>query len=303
VQIGQAPLVGSGPEQFSAWVAWSFDGADIAFNGAYDPHNILLGVTLGGGVIALALWLAASTDLLQLMLHGSGIGTRSSARAAVVAMPVVLGASALFAWLTPAAVLAVAALTGLLVGTDSPAVADPGSTGHRPLGDTALAALLAVACCAVTIAGMLAFSPERAFVANRTTLAGSAAADLFGRWPDPAYASRALATVLDAGGDHASAQALLGDNSSDATWHVDLAVREILLAARTAQSDPGAWPGFVATVDRGVLADPASGLWPTLAAAQANTSGLPVERDAYARQALGMALTPQTRQYLESLGR
>ncbi len=303
-QFTASPIAGSGPEQFSAWVLWAFDGGDLSVNATYDPHNALLGLALGGGVVAVALWLAAAISALWALMSVFHRAGRPRALAALIATPVVLATATSFTWLTPAAMILTAALIGGVLGAGRTASEFDDVTAAQARPRVAavrlIAAALTVACVGVVVMSVPALQAGWRYTTGDLTQPVEYAR-LYRQWPEPAYAALALRGALAEQSEPARMRALLGDAERHASYHVDIALREILIEQQAVLSDPTAWPRFADAIERGVQADPASGLWYTLAAAQAAHLGLAEEQIAYVRAALTHRVPPDTRAYLERL--
>jgi len=300
-RAGESWLIGSGPEQFSAWVVWRFNGGALSFNGTYDPHSTLLALLLGGGIIGLVLWFVFTASTLWALLGVLAASGRSCSIALQAALPATMMVIGMFAWHTPIAVIVVAVLTGSLLALHPPERTqhDPTATRWLLVGVTVA---LAVGCLAIAGLSVAALGPERAFFSQGSTpQTPEHYAQLYRSWPDPAYASRAVDLVLSRSGGTTEAEALLGDLDNPALHHVDLSLRRVFLAQRDLRGSSVGWPAFEAAVERAALSDPASGLWFTLAAAQADALGLAEESARYAQRALQFELNTEDRTYLEGL--
>jgi len=213
--------------------------------------------------------------------------------AALVGLPCALMGASLFTWLTPAAAVLGAGAIGALLSEST-----SGRTGERPTADdgvergthragvVATAGLAILGCAAALVLSVPMLAAEREFVTDRATLDAAALARLYERWPDPAYAALAIDAVLARGEDPAPGQRTSVAARQQALWHVDLALRQVYLAQLPLRGEPRAWADFTAAIERGAHADPASGLWYTLAAAQADALGLSEEAAAWAEKAL-----------------
>ncbi|MDZ4180817.1 MAG: O-antigen ligase family protein [Coriobacteriia bacterium] len=282
-QIAADPLIGTGPEQFSTWILWSFDGADLEFNATYDPHNAILGLALAGGIPAVLIALAAAISMWFAHLSTFHELGRPRVLVPVVAVPTVLATSAIFVWTTPAALFVVAMLAGCLLGLNRES-SDRQTEWSDHLLFRASAAAFAVACILTAILGVVAIGPERTFSSGRTENPDTLQ-PLYQAWPDPAYASAALASSL-ARGESAEAGSMDPQRlEADAGWHVDLALRRVFVAAGELDGSDASWARFEASVQAGIAADPASGLWATLAAAQARR----LDRESDAQRWIGEA--------------
>ncbi len=300
-RIGDSWFAGSGPDQFSAWVVWRFNGGALSFNGTYDPHSTLLALLIGGGIIGLALWFVFTASTLWALLGILADSGRSRSVALLAALPATMMVTGMFAWHTPTAVIVVAVLTGSLLALHPVDPAQQGPTATRRLV-VGITMSLAVGCVAIAGLSVVAFGPERAFLSQvDTPQTPEYYAQLYRTWPEPAYASRAVDALLSRGGGTAEAEALLGDLDNPASYHVDLSLRRIFAAQRDLGASSEGWPAFEAAVKRAARSDPASGLWFTLAAAQADALGLAEESADYAQRALHYELTAEDHAYLEGL--
>ncbi len=296
----------------------------LRYNGTYDPHNVLMGIALGGGILGLALWAfaAGATVWAQAgVLERTG---KPRALLPVVAAPAALISVALFAWLTPAAVIAAAAMTGALLAVDrhpgdGATAADPEVGEREPSATlpvpsvrhvlTLLTGSVVVACALITIEGVRMLPVEWSYTRLAADAPATAYAALYAEWPDPSYAASALGRELDASSGGAvpgsGARALRAELAipvGHAAYHVDLAMSEIFVAQDALVAGEDAWERFEQAIETGVRADPASGIWYTIGAAQANAEGRTAERDEYARAALELDPGAAERAYLESLG-
>ncbi|MBW6469206.1 MAG: O-antigen ligase family protein [Coriobacteriia bacterium] len=299
-QVVASPFAGRGPELFSAWISWSFDGGVLSFNGTYDPHHALLGLALGGGLVAVTLALVAATAGLAASVNVFEDARRALPVASIAALPAALAGASLFTWLTPAAVFAAAAVLGALLASaraSDARVADSRLARQLRIG---MGATLMLGCAATIAVAVIALPTQRAFSSLEDVDLNGAVA-LYQSWPDPAYASRAADAAVISGLDPSMLDRILGDVDSMAEHHVDLALRQIFLGQRALTVDSARWPEFAEAVERGMRADPASGIWYTLAAAQADALGRHESSADYAERALGFALTPEDRVYLEGL--
>ncbi|MDP2401426.1 MAG: O-antigen ligase family protein, partial [Actinomycetota bacterium] len=297
-QIAASPLIGSGPEQFSAWIRWTFDGADIDFNGTYDPHSAILGLALGGGLVAVLLWLLAAGTLVAAQIDVCRRAGRARAPALLAALPAVLITSALFSWLTPAAFFTVAALTGALLGAGSTAASASAPVRLERL-TRPLAMALAVSCAITGAVSLGAFGPERDYL-RKETLSSETYAEMYRSWPEPAFASTSLKVALEEGAARSPAD--FPDSwQADTRWHVDLALRGVFVSAQALNGDSESWKRFESAIERGIEADPASGLWATLASAQAHRLGRDTDTTRWTEKARGHRLDPATRGYLDDL--
>lgn len=318
-QFAQAPVTGSGPEQFSAWVRWSFSQGMLQYNGTYDPHNLIAGIAVGSGIVGIVLFGVAGWALTAALLSVFERTGRPRVLAPVIAMPAALIGGALFAWLTPLATIAVAALIGaVLASAEAPLDASDGPAeqpsredsappatrpvaGAMPRGIMIASLATAVLLLAPTIAGAPMLVAEWRYVRAGTSASPESLIGLYDVWPDPAFASLAVEQAFVSGADAAAVRRRLDVPSARVAEHVDLALRDIFLAQDALARGENAWPQFTAAIDAGVHADPASPIWYTVAAAQADGSGRAADRDRYAAAALALKPGAEERAYLEGL--
>lgn len=303
-QFLQAPLFGSGLEQFSTWVSWSLESGFLRYNGTYDPHNAVLAIGTGGGIVGLTLFVMATGAVVRALVAAFEASGRPRALAPIIAAPIALGGAMLFAWLTPVATLCAAALTGCVLAAagTKPMPADEGAPRARALvlvraalGALALAAFV-TACMSLPM-----LRTEARFARARQTASAEQLIGLYRVWPDPSIAHTVLDKAL-ADPDRAEhLRTLLNAPVGQSSWHVDLALREVFFAQEALAREPSQWARFAAAIERGAQADPASALWPTVAALQADALGKRRERDAYARRALALGVAPEERALLEGL--
>jgi hypothetical protein len=131
-------------------------------------------------------------------------------------------------------------------------------------------------------------------------------ADFYRRWPDPAYAAGALSILPSVAvtGDPASvalAQRLLEQSADDASWHVNLAGNQLLTAQVLEKNDPSRFATFASIAEKGATADPASGLWYTFAAIEADRLALTDKAAEYAQRALAFPMDVETRAQVKRL--
>lgn len=324
-RIAVSPVVGEGLQQFSAWIVWSTAGGTPTT----DPHNAVLALVLGGGVVGLALaglaWAALSWETARVASE-----SRSVPVALVMLAPAALLASSLVGWAAPVAVMAAAALAGTGLGIAagrstslqdasskpkskaasrkraSSTVASPPADPARTPWDTATSAGLALLAAAAVGAGVWVFSAVPSQLAFARNPQPAELAALYRRWPDPAFASVAINGLIPASGaGDAAAQSLASElidaSAQDARWRVDLTGSQLLVVRTLYGTDAAGFERFAAIAEKGSSADPGSGLWDVLSALEADRLGLADEAASYARQALEFELDAQTRTAMESL--
>lgn len=284
-QVPHSPLVGRGAEQFSAWAAWAFDGRALAYNGTYDPHNLVLSVLLAGGAVALVLAAGALAALVWALLSATRGAPRSLAQATLAAMPACVVTAGLFAWGAPAAVLAAAAIAGALLGASSRTgdASGPSRAGIR----IAIAATL-VPAVAIVVLGARALPVERSFHLTHASASPEALVAMYGRFPDPAYAVAALdrMTAVQGGLYDKTIKALLAASAKDSRWDVNRALLGLSADPTILPTSTDEYRRLITRARDGMAADPASGLWYTVVAAEADRRGLGDDARRYATLAL-----------------
>ncbi len=299
-RIAVSPLIGSGLQQFSAWISWSATGGTPTT----DPHNAILALLLGGGVVgalaAGALWVAITYATLRIAQRSGSIPV-----ALIMATPSALLATSLVSWTAPTALTVAAGLAGAGVGVATLRTKDPRPT--RPLETGARVGMWSLAALAV-VASMLTFSSLPQQSAFSTAPTPEALSALYARWPDPAFALVATnASIESAQGGDAEAtrrlEALLAASERDARWRVDLAGSQLIAARTLYAADPDGFDAYLAIARRGLQADPSSGVWDVLAANEAARRGMVEEAARFARRALTYELDDETRATMEGLAR
>ncbi len=299
-------VAGSGLEQFSAWVQWSFSASrGLDFNATYDPHNVILSVLVGAGLFGLTLWVAALWWLLRLVIVRLNSSRRPRALLAIVAALGAVIGSSLFSWLAPAAVISAAVLCGLLLAATSPGA--NASHRTRPLA-FAVAGVLIIAGIAVAVLTVPGVRSEYQWAVGNAagTMTPQQLVDLYEAWPEPAYAAQALAeltkTVSTSDQSANLARDLATQWSGQRVWHVDLTIRSLFLyQSLSVQRGEDTWTEFQQAVTDGRAADPASGIWDFLAALEAERLGRSLAAEQYARQALDFSLSPEEAQAMRGV--
>jgi len=312
--VGRAPLLGTGLQQFSAWITWSTAGGTPTT----DPHNVVLALLLGGGVVGLALAAVAWTAVVFLVVR-TARNAASWPVALVAVTPIALTISSLVSWTTPAALTAAAALSGAAVGVGLARESAPKLAKASKKAAAAAAAQstpsawdgiarwgVAFVGVSSLIAGVIVLWSLPAQFAFVSSPAPDRLAGLYERWPDPAFASVAIRSLTQsaAAGDPAAVAALdslIERSGRDAAWRVDLTGAQLLAVQTLTGSDPSGFERFEAIAQQGSVADPQSGLWDALRALEANRLGLTDEARRYARLALAFELDAETRATLEQI--
>ncbi|GAB4288894.1 MAG: hypothetical protein Kow0067_14680 [Coriobacteriia bacterium] len=283
-RLGTSPFIGNGVEQFSAWIDWSLQPSGaLSYYGAYDPHNVLLALLLGGGIVALALGIVTAMAVFSTLVRTWDTNGRPKFMLVLIAGVVALAFSTLFAWVSVPAAIGAAAIIGTLLGLDrkggTPAERSSDDTAHR----TAVTAV-AVACAAFALAAAAVMPAEF------RALPGADAGDLIEAaltGHDPDIGARALATTLETSGPGEEATAIVVRYAEARRWHVDLALRALAYhQMRSAVFGEDTFAAFVRTANEGLEADPASGIWYFLTALEAERLDMVPEARRYAGLAL-----------------
>ncbi|MDI6901751.1 MAG: O-antigen ligase family protein [Anaerosomatales bacterium] len=283
VRLGESPFVGCGVEQFSAWIDWSLQpGGALSYYGAYDPHNVLLALLLGGGIVALALGILTAATVFRGLVTTWNASGRPMFMLVLIAGIVALAFSTLFAWVSVPAAIGAAAIVGTLLGLDR----ERSVSMRRASGEAHRVAVtaLAVACAAFALAAAVVMPAEFRALPGADVDALLEGA-LTGH--DPDIATRALAATLDSVGPGDEAAALVDRYAAARRWHVDLALRTLAYQQmRSAVHGDDTFAAFVQTANQGLEADPASGIWYFLTALEAERLGMVPEARRYAGLAL-----------------
>lgn len=255
-------LVGEGPDRFTAVVTWSeAPGGGVAWTATNSPHDVLLDWLLGGGVPALAAFLAAFA------LAGRALARRLASVPAgprLLALAVSAWAlSLLTSWTDPLAAVAAALVAGaLLAEAERPArhaAALPASAG------AVVATALVVLALGLPLLGL-----ERAWAAERAVGASDAAAAeaRWERWPDPAFGSVALRASMEAlPSSSARCGRLASEVLTRTPWDANDAIESVYaIFALDRVQPPVPHPALSQALAVGRGADPASAIWSRLAA-------------------------------------
>jgi hypothetical protein len=237
----RAPIIGAGLQQFSAIIQWTVS-ADGSFN-AYatnDPHNIVLAVLLGGGILGLLLVATAVGAVLWAAADRADVTGDRRAASLVAAVPVVVIGAGLVNWISPAAMLVAAAVAGAWLrpktGRRDPEA--PSLSERRWYHG--LVAAVSVAAVVLAMFSGLALKADAAYDSGPAKAGDVAAAtkleDLYRQWEEPGFISLSLQDLipLALSGDASAAKragAYLAESPKDAAWSADLAVDEAVLAA------------------------------------------------------------------------
>lgn len=291
-----APLLGRGPEQFSAWVDWTITPAGgLSVQGGFDPHHAGLALLVAGGVLGLVAALVSGLAVAQPVLRSvatGGFGTPVWLFAGLAGWLVAIQTS----WTDPLSAMCAAFLAGLLAGR---------AYKDEPLRPAGARTGWALATVAVVVAVALTPSALREI---SWSLGSATAASL--TVEDPTYAYEHIrGGLLRFTGDSASDAELLESLdrtfegiAADAVWHVDIALTWAELTQTRAvmfgREDEVALSKALAA---GVQADPGSSIWPTIGALEAQRSGTPEQAREYAAQAIELGVPEQVEAILQPL--
>lgn len=307
-QAEQAPLLGSGSEQFSAWVTWDSEpGVSLSKTGTYDPHNIYLWWLLAAGIPGLTVSLALTWFVLQRLFALMAEESHPVAVFPVIGGIVAWGTTLLLGWTSPLAALMVAALLAVLVSKPAPAQSQVDRSDRWPF-------VLLAAMGALAVAGLVFLWSD--FVAEyrwaRAVDSGTATEtlllDLAASSNDPAFAALAGPSVsaqLMTGGPVPPAMERVAQTlERDSAWHADAAFERVQVAFARAQG-VGVDDEMMAELEEALAAarraDPTSGLWDYIAAVQYATIGLSEESRSSAERALDSDLPASVRGFLEGI--
>lgn len=297
-KVGKAPVLGQGLQQFSGWITWGAEGGLPTT----DPHNIMLALLLGGGVFGVVLAGATFAALTWTIL---GVATRSHSLplALTMASPIALLAAGLVGWIAPAALVAACAMTGTGLGVSLSRLKGGPAPGRDRNVLLVAAIVIGITSIAAAMIGLRMLPTQMNLGVGAEP---ASMAQVYEQWSDPAYASVALSALgpaVAAGDPQATqlAKSLMAASANDARWRVDVAGAQLILAQTLNPGDPAQFQRFEDIVDRGVQADPRSGLWYVLAAREASRLGLEQQSREYAEKALTLQLDESTRLEMQGL--
>jgi O-antigen ligase len=317
--IARSPWMGSGLDQFSAITRWSVPGDSVQSVFTTDPHSVVFAVLLGGGIVALLLTMAAFGALAWVGAEMHDAGRRSIPLALIAALPAGLLGMGLVNWLPPAAVLASFAILGAAAGAASSHPA--GQPARRAAGRAAqqrppawlrpasrTAAYMALTGSLVLFLASVTSLPQEIAVKSADQLSDDQQAsvrlvDAYGAWPDPAAAGKAFERLtglvwLQSASAASADERLLTVSERDARWDGEVAMDRLLAIEALDQGAAAKFGRFEAAVALGALADPASGLWYSVAAHDANVIGLSGNAATWATRALVFPVDDATRALL-----
>lgn len=331
-QFRAMPVVGEGAEQFSAWVTWDVDpGPALRKTGTYDPHNLGLWWLLAGGIVGTLAALAAAWALLERSL--ALLAARPALPvAALIAAVVGWTVSALFAWVSPLALMMAAVVSGMLVAlvpqpqaatepaaeedteTAETADATPTAAPVAPASAPGRGRILAGVIAAIgvfVVAGFFVSGASYEYVWARSVDIGQpdggalvlAAVET----GDPSLASIAVDALfarVRTGGEGPQEVRTLTKSIEPvlrraAVWHIDAAFS--LFSLETVDIGTKKETNFTdvaAALDAGRKADPATGFWDTVGSLQADSMGFADAAKTLRAAALTFPLPPGAQQIL-----
>lgn len=293
--IAADPLTGRGPEQFTAWVTWNADGAQVNTQGALDPHNALFAAAIAAGLPGALVVLAVGGWLLFALVRGTERAGSPLALRFILAALVAWAAALGFSWIAPYPALAASLLAGGLLAacpTDPAPAARPRAYLGAALAAGAIVAISATVPVVLEVNWYSDLALGR-FIAPLGT-------DLHETYPDPGFIvaaeqelMRRAATEQDSAkaAEFAKrARALSKRAEADRVWNVDLAFDAMSLSTkRFGAADEKT---YAAALAAGQTADRASGLWLFAASRHAQAAGQDAEALRLARAALAFKDLP-----------
>jgi len=321
-QFRAMPVIGEGAEQFSAWVTWDVDpGPALRKTGTYDPHNLGLWWLLAGGIAGTLAAIAgawALTERSLALLAARPAPPVAALFAGVAAWTV----SALFAWVSPLALMMAAVVSGALVALapdpqkspapaaeeagDAEATAEPAGEAVTPApgrGRILVGVLASIG--VVVVVGLFVAGASYEYVWARSVDLGQpdggalvlAAVET----GDPSLASIAVDALfarVRTGGEGPQEVRILTKSIEPvlrraAVWHVDAAfslfsLETVDLGVKT-DTDFG---DVAAVLDSARKADPTTGFWDTIGALQAESMGFTEAAKVLREAALSHPLPP-----------
>lgn len=283
-QVGQAPLIGSGSQMFSAYYTWTVDatrlfGVDAI--GSFSPHSVALDWLLAGGVVGLALALVALVALVGAIVPRLGATPRADPVWPLIAALVAWALASSGAVTEPVALLAAAGLAGALLASTGGREEQPARAG--------MAQLALAGAAAIGLAALLVLTPayalgSRAFAWDPRDVGPEELpryVDAYQRTGDPLYVKMGLTSLLaQTSGDY---PAQLADDARtlarlalrDARWQIDVATLGAAAEAlRSTEDSETAYARVEAFLDAGNQADPGSSVWTHLREREARRLGV-----------------------------
>ncbi|MDH4140196.1 MAG: O-antigen ligase family protein [Coriobacteriia bacterium] len=306
----QHPVLGSGPEQFSAWVTWAPTQAGVETIGTFDPHNVMISWLHAAGIVGLFAAMLAAGLMLRCLLNTLQASRFSAAVAALTAAVLGWAATLMFGWVGTT----VAPLLALLVGTLAVAGRDQAS-GEQGRGIPASAATVGAVALVLAVAvfgGPRLVAEYRWGTAMSRGLTGEidATVQLAEDMGDPSAIALITSRVLaEARTDPSMAEALvaIADEMSPALqrhskWHVSAAYAGFdLEAARESLLGEDSWDATEGYLVAGREADPSSGMWDYVGGVWADSLSRQADAASYAEAALRFPLGEDARLKMEAL--
>lgn len=300
-RLSDSPVTGHGLEHFSTWTSWTLTSEAISSKATTDAHSIALSLGLGGGLVGLAL-VSCTLWFLNAAMVDAARTARSTPVSLLATLPLALAAAGSVGWIAPASMLVGAVAIGAVSGATTEASASPKAgwstriVRWTAVGIGSLAVVLG-------LVGLRNVGLELKHTGQQDPVVLT---EIHRAWPDPAFATAALQLLTPRiiQGDAAAAQLardVITASSDDAAWRVELTGAQLIASQALEASDASRFPEFERVVAQGVLADPASGLWYTFAAYEADRLELSEKAREYAKRALEFEVSEQTRVELEAL--
>lgn len=288
------PLLGRGPDQFSAWFDWgSGENGALSASGAYDPHSLPLYWAVSSGIPGLLL---ATAVIVALVTALGGVGRRAAGERRVLLMlagVLGFGVTLLSTWVHPLPLFFAAALSGSLLAERLPS--------HEHRSRVLLPAAVVATTAAFIVLGVFRHACVLEFRWAQEELPSIQEAKAA---HDPLYASlvgrRMLADAAKqtTGTEGVANQvlALTASRERDMSWHCDIALTQ---AEAASALGPGAWGALRTALEQGRKGDSTTGLWDFVGATQADRMGRGAEAKVFARQAITHQLPQGARSTLQ----
>jgi hypothetical protein len=322
-KVGDQPVVGAGLDQFGVVIEWTINPEGFLDTlSTRDPHNLLLlwlhsggaaGLAAALGMVSYVLWKLDAVRFAAYRSRGNEHCSERSMTLGITMGLVAWGVTLAFTWTSVLAAMWAATLVGSLVGPllrRQTRILPTGGKdrtderGWKPWELLVPAGMAAVA--VLVIAGL--WTPirhEYAFIDARDQAIGDGARaqtayDAYAGWPDPTYAKYYVETTLETLKSVPPGQIDLGlvertleRSRPDAAWNSSLALAAAGFQQQlSAMTGRDTWNEYQAFLGLGEQAQPRSGLWPFLRAAEANRLGLNDVARESAKQTLDDPLAP-----------
>lgn len=305
VDVLRSPLLGVGPEQFTAFTKWEpkADGG-VNYASTYDPHNLLVYMLVSGGLLGFAALMFSSGVLGRAVLKPLET-TPSIGRSLLVGGVAAWVVTVMFVWINPLAMALAVCLVAMLVEPEK---------GSGGAGIPARMAAIASAVAAlVVIVG--AFAAGAAFelrAGSQFDADGSMSTDLayeaLESSPDPQYAYVLGFMALR---EATNQQSFVRSDprfadveialERDSEWHAALALMRFKLELlKLAEQPDKGWTLAESALDAGKQADPYTGFWDYYASQGAAAYGFSEEAERHAREALKHPLPDSAKTVLET---